>query len=74
MAKLADITLGVHEFFTESRISCCHNFNCRFNAHRQGETNCIMKRIFIDSGGKCASFEARECVGEMDKRDDRKYE
>ncbi len=60
MAKLADITIGVHEYFTESRLHYCHSFDCRFSTHKQGEPNCALKRIVINSDDKCASFDPKK--------------
>lgn len=67
MSKMADMTIGIDSFFTESRLVACYNIDCRFNSHKQGAANCIIKRIIVGSDGKCIVFEPKK--GEKESND-----
>lgn len=57
MAKPADITLGVDDFFINSRLRACLNSDCRFQ--ERSEANCALKYIRIGQDGKCLLCEPR---------------
>ncbi len=65
MAK-AELTIELSEdaftVFMASRINICQSVECKFNGvnNGTGRANCILKIIYIKSGGGCGCYEPLE--------------
>ncbi len=51
--EIGNITFGIDNFFTQSRVETCMNYKCKFNL----EGECQMKIIYLNEFGMCGCKE-----------------